>query len=399
MPQMNKKKSSSPARGAPKKMKTRKSTKADNGASSSAASVDTAVNDDLSMSDMLKLMLSKMEKTEEANAALRRDLDLVMARQNATTVAGPVLPVGEGGNSSLPHSSTTCIQQSPPQSSTAPNVPVLPDGEGSSATGTLSDQSVHSPPPAVCLKPIEVGHSVTDSMRAAILEGKYVCFKALLKNSDVRPHALFSVDFSRETISAVPSPGADSYTSSPISIIDWVAAWNIFSKMIIEHRGEAGLHASMAVHFDQVIELYKENGRWQFYDETFRRQVACGQVAWGQIHAQAQIKSFARPAATSSHSNFSRGANNKALFKKQDIPAGYCRDYNYSRCQRKSCNYFHGCCNCARTGHGASTCFSPISLPFHKPPVSFKPQLGSRTGAGVKVSNGRGAGGAGKGGN
>ena len=153
MPQMNKKKSSSPARGAPKKMKTRKSTKADNGASSSAASVDTAVNDDLSMSDMLKLMLSKMEKTEEANAALRRDLDLVMARQNATTVAGPVLPVGEGGNSSLPHSSTTCIQQSPPQSSTAPNVPVLPDGEGSSATGTLSDQSVQSPPPAVCLNP------------------------------------------------------------------------------------------------------------------------------------------------------------------------------------------------------------------------------------------------------
>ena len=34
-------------------------------------------------------------------------IDLVMARQNSTTVAGLVLPVGEGGNSSLPHSSAT----------------------------------------------------------------------------------------------------------------------------------------------------------------------------------------------------------------------------------------------------------------------------------------------------
>ena len=383
-----KKKSSSPARGVPKRLRTKRT--ADNNAPAAGTSNDSgdiAMND-LSTNDMLKLVLQKMEKTEETNANLRRDLDMVMSRQNPTE-ADPTLPGGSGPSSST-NVSDTVYQSSPA------NAPVLPSGEGNShtpsnVTGTSVDQSFRQPPPAVCLNPIEVGSSVPDSMRAAITEGKYICFKALLKNSDVRPHTLLSVDFVKETISAVTSPAADASTSSPMSFVDWVSAWNIFSTILISHKGEVEYHAKMAVHFEQVLDLYKEGGKWQYYDETFRRQVATGSVAWGQVHAQAQIKAFARPSTSSAPSN---RVNTKRHFSRRDIPVGFCRDFNDHGCRKNACTYQHVCCNCLKKGHGAFSCFAQISLPFRSPPASSKPRHGSRPSG----ASGREAGSGGRGG-
>ena len=235
---------------------------------------------------------------------------------------------------------------------------------------------------------IEIGSALPASVKSSIVEGKFVCFSSILKNES-RSHTLLSIDNQSGNINKLKSASAQS--KKPLSFIEWVTAWNIFAKVLIEHhREDRNLHAKLAVHFDQVLELYKEQGKWGFYDITFRQQIENGSVKWGMIHFQTQIKSFAR-AGSSSAVDISKNIHEANVVCYEDIPVGYCKNFNLDGCFRSVCKYSHVCANCLKQGHGAKRCFKPVSKPFSRAPASNRSgHFGNKTGASFRREAGGG---------
>ena len=91
---------------------------------------------------------------------------------------------------------------------------------------------------------VAVGSTLVSSLRAAITEGKFVSFPALLKNAETRAHAFFSANPEGviKQLEAPPVP----VSKRPMKLPKWVTAWNIYSTVLIQHNKKCDFQAKMA---------------------------------------------------------------------------------------------------------------------------------------------------------
>ena len=359
-------------------------------ASSSGVATQTAGIASTSTSALVDAPALQVQPTAAAQVA-----PVPQAQPLATVQAAPALQAQPAAVQVAPalQAQPAAIQVAPAlQAQPAAAVQVAPPPQAQQAAPLFSAGPATQEPPQYNTNSIAVGSAVPTNMRASIIEGKLISFYDLIKRPEARhTHALLDVDLESGAARSVQSPAAP--TKKFLSFCDWVSAWNIYTTILIQARGDIKLQSQMAIHLEQVTELHRENARWQYYDEEFRRQIALGAASWGQIHAQALNKSYVRgglkPVAAR------QSTKQHADLVESDIPNGYCRDFNLSpACAKVKCYWRHICANCAKSSHGAKDCFQPISLPFRRAPGSNKSGKVKHN----KSSNGHSEPGAGNGG-
>ena len=372
---MGKQKAGTPARGAPAAKKSKRSVHRQVDGAEPPQAQDAA----------LQRILARMDKQD---ADHRADME-ALRKEMAERLSGQA-----GGSGQIIVDAPVADNADPP-GRVSGNPPVPDPHVAGPSAQPVEDQSGQ-----FNTSSIEVGSEVPANIRANIAESKYVCFFDLLKRPEARHnHTILDVDLETGTSKTLQSPVAP--TKKWLSFPDWVAAWNIFSTIFLTARGDLELHGKLAIHLDQVLELHREGGHWRYYDEEFRRQVALGKAKWGQIHAQALNKSYAKGANVrqkDAGNVFHRAERSPHKeFRASHVPNGYCRYYNVSGvCDKDNCPYQHRCCNCRKDSHAAINCRQPISLPFRSVPAPSHSK--SNSVGNNKLSNGRGGAGANGGG-
>ena len=70
-----------------------------------------------------------------------------------------------------------------------------------------------------------------------------------------------------------------------ISLIDWVRSWNVFQCVLVSCM-DNDIVPRLAKHYELIMSLSSNSQDWRSYDAGFRKEIANGNVQWGQIHLE-----------------------------------------------------------------------------------------------------------------
>ena len=70
-----------------------------------------------------------------------------------------------------------------------------------------------------------------------------------------------------------------------ISLIDWVRSWNVFQCVLVSFMNN-DIVPRLAKHYELIMSLSSNSQDWRSYDAGFRKEIANGNVQWGQIHLE-----------------------------------------------------------------------------------------------------------------
>ena len=245
----------------------------------------------------------------------------------------------------------------------------------SSAAPTINAAAFGMVPPTkspleISMTPLSPNWNIKTETKADISMGKYVCFRALLRQlkRQEEPEAGF-IQEKGGYLRLIPEKKSD-----PLSFTSWGVCWTAFTTELFEARRDPSLVAKLALHEEKVRDLMIKGQDWHFYDEGFRLAVERGEAHWGYPKWDLYFAAASRQ--TQSKKDGKKGGTSKSGGKswfpsrRAEQP---CHEYQRSgSCSRgDACAYSHKCSHC-NGSHASSNCIKKQStqaaLPFQSGP-------------------------------
>ncbi|KAL3862262.1 hypothetical protein ACJMK2_008244 [Sinanodonta woodiana] len=203
---------------------------------------------------------------------------------------------------------------------------------------------------------IDITASVPEKIKQHIWAGAYIDFNTLLSTYTDNTYRL-QVDRTTNTSDLNLVPVA---RKLPLSINQWITAWNRFTTIICMKSHT--LSTSLSHHMEVVMKLSERRAHWRYYDEQFRHLIEMGEAKWGATHLELYLRSVLDSMGDRVPAN---SARIPPSVSRVNPPKGACFNHHKDlHCSAGiGCKYQHNCFNCLEP-HPFIKCKLPIQHPF-----------------------------------
>ncbi|KAL3859563.1 hypothetical protein ACJMK2_009779 [Sinanodonta woodiana] len=203
---------------------------------------------------------------------------------------------------------------------------------------------------------IDITASVPEKIKQHIWAGAYIDFNTLLSTYTDNTYRL-QVDRTTNTSELNLFPVAKTL---PLSINQWITAWNRFTTIIC--MKSPTLSTSLSHHMEVVMKLSERRAHWRYYDEQFRHLIERGEAKWGATHLELYLRSVLDSMGDRVPANTARIP---LSVSRVNPPKGACFNHHKGlHCSAGiGCKYQHNCLNCLDP-HPFIKCKLPIQHPF-----------------------------------
>jgi len=127
----------------------------------------------------------------------------------------------------------------------------------------------------------ECGDHLKDSLKAKIRDGDFIEMSSLLEDKTYSENEV-SLKLVNEN-NVVKAVVEEFNPTQSISVDQWCEAWNIYTMVLSEFRGDCSFMCLLSEHYFNVRKLQRKGKRWAEYDRLFRMKLAMknSDLKWG----------------------------------------------------------------------------------------------------------------------